>query len=151
MKIKAISLWQPWASLVALGAKNVETRKWSTTYRGPLAIHATKTFPDEARRLCHEEPFAGILADHYGPTFTPDDLPRGVIVAVTRLESIVPAPILKPRLSMAERAFGDYGLGRVGWMLKDIVKLDEPVPARGRPGLWGWQVPAGVAELLEGQ
>ena len=35
--MKAISLWQPWASAVALGSKRVETRSWSTSYRGPLA------------------------------------------------------------------------------------------------------------------
>lgn len=41
--MKALSLWQPWASLVAIGAKTIETRSWSTSYRGPLAIHAAKT------------------------------------------------------------------------------------------------------------
>lgn len=40
--LKALSLWQPWASLVAEGVKTIETRHWSTRYRGPLAIHATK-------------------------------------------------------------------------------------------------------------
>lgn len=43
--MKALTLWQPWASLVALGVKTVETRSWSTPYRGPLAIHAAAT-PD---------------------------------------------------------------------------------------------------------
>lgn len=41
--MKALTLWQPWASLVALGVKTIETRSWSTSYRGPLAIHAAKT------------------------------------------------------------------------------------------------------------
>lgn len=41
--MKAISLWQPWASLIAHGVKTIETRSWSTPYRGPLAIHAAKT------------------------------------------------------------------------------------------------------------
>ena len=40
--MKALSLWQPWASLVALRVKTIETRSWSTSYRGPLAIHAAK-------------------------------------------------------------------------------------------------------------
>src|SRR5262245_33853273 len=40
--MRALSLWQPWASAIALGAKRVETRDWSTRYRGPLAIHAAK-------------------------------------------------------------------------------------------------------------
>jgi hypothetical protein len=35
---KAISLKQPWANLVAAGKKTIETRKWSTKYRGDLII-----------------------------------------------------------------------------------------------------------------
>jgi hypothetical protein len=46
MAVKAITLQQPWASLIALGAKSVETRSWSTAYRGPLAIHAGKKWYD---------------------------------------------------------------------------------------------------------
>lgn len=44
--MKAISLWQPWASLVALGVKTIETRSWSTKYRGPLTIHAAARRPE---------------------------------------------------------------------------------------------------------
>ena len=39
--MKVLTLHQPWASLIALGVKTIETRGWSTTYRGPLAIHAS--------------------------------------------------------------------------------------------------------------
>lgn len=38
--MKVLTLHQPWASLIALGVKSIETRSWSTKYRGPLAIHA---------------------------------------------------------------------------------------------------------------
>lgn len=40
--MKAITLWQPWASLLACGAKKYETRSWPTNYRGTIAIHAAK-------------------------------------------------------------------------------------------------------------
>lgn len=40
--MKALSLWQPWATLIANGAKQIETRSWSTSYRGPILIHAAK-------------------------------------------------------------------------------------------------------------
>ena len=46
--MKAISLWQPWASAIASGSKRIETRSWATNYRGPLLIHA-------ARRCVKEE------------------------------------------------------------------------------------------------
>lgn len=38
--MKAITIWQPWASLIACGVKQYETRSWPTKYRGPIAIHA---------------------------------------------------------------------------------------------------------------
>ena len=39
--MRALSLRQPWASLIADGHKTIETRTWRTRYRGPLAIHAS--------------------------------------------------------------------------------------------------------------
>ncbi len=43
--MKAITIWQPWASLIACGAKKYETRSWATNYRGPIAIHAARLNP----------------------------------------------------------------------------------------------------------
>jgi hypothetical protein len=61
--MKAITLYQPWAMLVALGKKQIETRSWKTDYRGPLAIHVAKKFTKEQHGLCgwFTEPFAGAL------------------------------------------------------------------------------------------
>lgn len=49
--MKALSLWQPWASLMALGVKQNETRSWPTSHRGDLLICAAKRMPtpDEDR------------------------------------------------------------------------------------------------------
>jgi hypothetical protein len=41
---KALTLTEPYASLVARGVKRIETRSWSTSYRGPIAIHAAAGF-----------------------------------------------------------------------------------------------------------
>ena len=38
--MKALTIWQPWASLLVSGQKKYETRSWATDYRGPIAIHA---------------------------------------------------------------------------------------------------------------
>lgn len=45
--MKALSLWQPWASLMAFGEKKIETRCWSTKFRGEMAIHATAKEPPD--------------------------------------------------------------------------------------------------------
>ena len=43
--MKALSLYEPWATLIALGEKRYETRSWTTTYRGPLLICASLKRP----------------------------------------------------------------------------------------------------------
>ncbi len=47
--MKTLTLTQPYASLIAFGAKRIETRTWATTYRGPLAIHAADGLDVAAR------------------------------------------------------------------------------------------------------
>ncbi len=134
--MKALSLTQPWATLVALGAKRYETRGWRTGYRGALAIHATKEFPRWARWHCFEEPFATVLRTHLGGD-DPDTLQHfGVIVAVARLVDIVRTTEVYEDLDKQERAFGDYTPGRYAWRLEDVRGLAEPIPCRGMQGVW---------------
>lgn len=40
--MKALTVWQPWAQLLAMGTKSIETRSWGTRYRGHILIHAAK-------------------------------------------------------------------------------------------------------------
>ena len=159
--MKAITLTQPWASLVAHGFKTIETRSWSTTHRGELAIHAAAGLAPVGgatglMTLCRTSPFRETLLEA-GYLGTPG-LPRGAIVAVVTLVDVVPiAHCLGERpvgrhddegapwmweLTDRERAFGDYSEGRYGWLLADLQCLAEPIPARGGLGLWDWTPPA---------
>ena len=105
--MKFLTIRQPWASLIAVGAKTIETRPFSTTYRGPLAIHAGK-----ARPTFHSLPgFTDVtgepiseghdlawldLSKWPGPDFVYDvgrslvPLPLGAVVAVCDLVDVVP-------------------------------------------------------------
>jgi len=166
--IRALTLTQPWATLVALGAKQIETRSWGTSYRGPLAIHAAKglsgfSSPVYFYRLCSTEPFAAALrAAGYGLeppyaaqlTIDADALPRGAVIAVCRLvdcERIGPACSAVPDHRTPERAFGDYQPGRYMWLLADVQRLPTPIPARGSLGLWNWTPPpALMLEQVQG-
>jgi activating signal cointegrator 1 len=125
--VKALSLWQPWASAIALGRKHIETRHWSTSYRGPIAIHAAKRWtPDE--RDMHEREFkAGRM---------PARLPLGAIVAVARLYAILRTEDLRHALTEDERFWGNYGDGRFGWMLDGIKPLERPLPFKGAQGIF---------------
>lgn len=149
--MKAITLTQPWATLVAIGAKKIETRGWRTRYRGPLAIHAAKGFPKEAQQLAYYvEPFRTVLAQaHCIPTqaygMTPENLPTGCVVATCELVECVLIEDhstdwgLRWPITEQERAFGDYTPGRYAWLLADVQPLATPVPARGALGLWNWE------------
>jgi hypothetical protein len=66
--MKAITIWQPWASLIAIGAKQYETRSWETKYRGPIAIHAAKKDPCKMPILV--EPFETVLKRGAGKSRT---------------------------------------------------------------------------------
>ena len=142
--LKALTLTQPWATLVAIGAKTLETRDWPTKYRGPFAIHAAKGFPLEARSLCRTQPFRDVLAA--GGYASADELPRGAVVAVVNLKSLLmcgPSTARKIRalskrgeLPPREAAFGDFSDGRYGFVLGDVCRMQPPVPARGMLGFW---------------
>lgn len=143
--MKALSLWQPWASLIAIGAKRIETRSWVTAYRGPIAIHAAKRFTKDEVALCFCEPFRSCLVEA-GYT-NPVELPLGCIIAVAKLVEIFPTQNIRDGLSGQERAFGDYTDGRYGWALKDIWAI-KPVPTRGYQQLWDWDE-TGLIEFTE--
>src|SRR5438270_11273502 len=100
----ALSLTQPWATLVVTGAKRVETRSWKTPYRGWLGIHAAKGFPRWARELCSEEPFRSALAAAGIDAWT--DLPVGALLGGVRLLDCVPTTGVElVGISDTERAF----------------------------------------------
>ena len=161
--MRCLTLTQPWATLVAVGAKKIETRGWKTAYRGPLAIHAAKVWPKQARDICRREPFRSVLlAKAVAERF--DELPLGEVVATCRLVSVreitpahanteYAAPLTgwrwtgpgalgeeyEYRITPEERAFGDYSAGRYAWLLADVTALATPAPARGALGLWEWE------------
>ena len=109
--MKALSLTQPWATLVATGAKCVETRSWSTRYRGPLAIHAAKRFPPSARFFASTEHTLGRL---------PRPVPLGAIIAIVDLVDVGRAEEVTLTISALERMYGDYSWGRYAWMLSNV-------------------------------
>ena len=132
--MKALTLWQPWATLVAIGAKRIETRSWSTTYRGPLAIHAARS--KKGHEMYWREPFHNELkAYHY---HAPAELPHGRIIAVCELADILPTAEVRGIVESREMAFGDYADGRFAWRLENVRKLPIEMPVQGHQGLWTW-------------
>ena len=145
MKIKALSLWEPWATLMRTGAKTIETRSWPTSYRGPLLICAAKKYVTKA--MFFHMPLE-ILAAIGAPT-----LPRlhrrlhyGQAVAVVRLVECLPTGSagLRGWPWRDEEAFGDYSPGRWAWCSTNLRRID-PFPVRGSQGLFEVELPPGVS------
>lgn len=152
--MKALTLTQPWATLVAIGAKKIETRSWNTSYRGPLAIHAAKGFPVQAKDFSIMSPCYEVLQG-FGFTRIPDELPLGAVIATCTLVDVhrIDRYDFRPgqrgweierhfwEATEQEKAFGDYSIDRYMWFLSDVVILPEPIPAKGALSLWEWDGP----------
>ncbi len=142
--MKLISTWEPWATLMAIGAKKVETRSWDTSYRGWLAIQASKggLSKRELRETLMQPEFLNALEqEHLMKTIADcmEAFPFGKIVAVVRLHTCWPTHTFKqyyPALATPqELAFGDYTPGRFAWVTDHLIRLPVPIPFKAKQGL----------------
>lgn len=131
--MKAISLWQPWASFMAMGLKRNETRHWATSHRGPLLIHAAKKKPSK-----DELEYFWLLLNRHGYTEgSLYDLPLGAILC--RVDMVDCQQIgheNSPRETELEYHLGNYDHGRYMWMTDNLVKFKEPIPWKGKQGIF---------------
>lgn len=133
--MKAVSLWQFWASAVALGEKRYETRGWATPYRGDLLIHAAKR-PMTKDDLDFFERIGGIEIFGYH-SMNVSSLPYGAALCVVNLVACHPTnKDFRCQLSVQEFNFGNFSDGRFAWEFRDLRPLREPLPLRGQQGLW---------------
>jgi hypothetical protein len=133
--IKAITLHQPWATLVAIRAKHYETRSWPTRHRGPLVIHAAKT--QQHLNVATTAPFAEHLAA--GGYHYPEQLPLGKVVAVCNLVSCVECTRDNSAfLAWPEKTYGDFSPGRFMWGLRDVSMFAETIEVAGQQRIWIW-------------
>lgn len=134
--IPAVTLWQPYACLIEIGAKPYETR----AFRPPakligkrIAIHAA------ARRIRHsdfDDETANAIGDAFGHCLWFDSLPLGVVVCTAILAEAVPADRVKAD------EFGNYAEGRWAWRLDEVRPVKPHVPAKGQQMIgWPWAVP----------
>lgn len=143
MKVQALTLHQPYASLIVEGRKNYETRSW-----GPgkhrlgkrIAIHAGKRYDSVVRNE---------ITIAYGGMYR--SLPYGAIVGYAILENagrvtgfdgcdnamvrwLVPEP--DQFIPPCDRRHGNFDVGRWAWRMTKVEKLDEPIECRGYQGIW---------------
>ncbi len=118
--MKALTIRQPWASLIMAGIKDVENRGWSTGYRGELAIYAGRAV-DRSALAAHA---------HLLSLEAPGDvLPAGGVLGTVQLLDVV----TDHQSPWAEA-------GSWNWILSDPEPFTAPVPAVGRLRLWNWEL-----------
>jgi hypothetical protein len=125
---------------MAAGVTRHETRHWSTTYRGALAIHSAKTLD-----------VAGAPEDLCRAALGRDwrlSVPRGAIVAVGELTACRDACRVRSCLTSADLEAGNFNPGRFAWRVDNLRALKTPIAAVGRQGLWNWTPPADLEVLL---
>lgn len=134
--MKAISLWQPWALAVVLGAKRFETRHWKTGVRGPVLIHAAKRW-------------TSLQSDMLGAFIEADALPANVeihrgkilgrieIIGMKRTEEYeVGEPDRRRIISYQEEILGDWSKGRWAWEFWNPIAFRTAIPFRGSQGFF---------------
>src|SRR5437588_10588621 len=109
--MKAITLMQPWASLVASGDKRIETRRWNTNYRGPLAIHASKAIPDWVEEWMEENPAVQTMLFRAGH-IVGSPLPLGCVVATCQLVGVRSTDHIETSQLGKARILGNFTPGR---------------------------------------
>lgn len=139
--LPTLSLWQPWASLIAAGVKMHETRHWPTRVRGRVAIHAAKRLDldDAPDRLC---------AFALGAGWDRGELPHGAVVAIAELTACMRTEEVADRVERADFEAGNFGPGRFAFRLCDVRPLLQPIPLVGRQGFFGWQPPIDLEQRL---
>src|SRR6476469_5297159 len=149
--MKALTLTQPWASLIAFGEKKIETRSWSIDKPQRIGIHAAKGL---AEPVCNEDglrlwvatpPFSTALGRH--GVAVAEQLPRACVIAAVDVIACIRTDQLEEELqgnpALAhfkegefELEFGDYGFDRWAWLFDNLEVFDPPIPYRGGRKLW---------------
>ncbi|WP_298029295.1 ASCH domain-containing protein [uncultured Dysosmobacter sp.] len=133
--MKAFTVFQPYAFAIVAGLKGYETRPRRTNIRGRVAVHA-------AKRIWSVEDME--ILYHLLPADWPQDF--GAVIGTVEIVDCVPVEEIVDSLTASEKLFGDYSPGRFAWVLKDPVRFEKPIPARGNQGWWNWEEPAEGSE-----
>jgi activating signal cointegrator 1 len=154
--MKAISILQPWASLIVLGHKRIETRSWNTKYRGRLLIHASAKYAHDQHQLALNSPFFQPLKDAGyqffglpgGRNKISTTMPLGAIIGEVELVNTETSEKILANLPKSmywgkenELAFGDYSPNRYGWYVNKPFSYPVTFPAKGKLGIWDYDGP----------
>lgn len=151
--MKALTVWQPWASLIACGAKPFEFRSHRKTHHQVgrrIAIHAAARWPNPSEVAALR---AQLLSENWGDTGLIRDLALECLdahrsvhfpLAAVLCTAVLGVPIrddalaIKLGLPYPVNDSDRHEHSNWGWPLTQIEPLLPPAPARGMQGMWEW-------------
>ena len=147
-QMKAVTLYQPWASAIAYGLKRLETRPWplyESMLNRWLLIHAGKKFDRRLKEMCGHWPYQEVIAEM---GYTVSTLPLGMAVARVKVVKCLPTgsidelSILRDYSdSRWEYDLGDYSPGRFAWLMSDIQLPQKNFELSGFQKVWTADLP----------
>jgi hypothetical protein len=129
-ELTAITLHQPWASLIAAGHKVYETRDWPTTHRGSIAIHAGRKPKSKQELREHDK-----VVTSFDDLLTEECSYSSIIAIAEMTDCILMTEEFISQQTETELRCGGWQVGRYAFKLENVRAI-EPVPATGKQGLW---------------
>ena len=131
---KVLSLKEPFASLILNNKKYIETRSWNTKYRGEIYIHAS--IKEIGKSIDGREELIKLIGNddmHYGKIICKCNLVNCIKMTEEYIEKI-------KNTENQQYICGDYSVGRYAWILEDITPLPEMINAKGKLGIWNYDL-----------
>lgn len=126
--MKVLSIKEPFATLIKDGVKIYETRSWKTKYRGEIYIHASLGLSKSDNVEKANE-------------YLKSEIKPGYILCKCNLVDCIPMTeefIEHINKETNESDYGRYSEGRFAWKMELVEVLDEPIPAKGKLGIWNF-------------
>ena len=125
--MKALTIKQPWASLIIEGYKKYEFRSWKTNYRGKILIQAGLSLEKDMKERFKDYNLEYKLGYIIGEA----EIVDCILVDEEFNESLRNIdPIVYGRSNHVEN---------YAWKLENIKKYDNPIPCKGKLGLWNYE------------
>ena len=122
--MKAITIWEPYASSIAYGIKKYETRTWKTNYRGQIVIHASARKMNKESVALAEK--VGILYPKYSRVVAIADLTD----CIQMTEDFI------TKQNTTEILLGNWHVGNYAWKLENVKIIDSEEIIKGQQGMW---------------
>lgn len=125
--MKAVTIKEPWATLIIEGYKKYEFRSWKINYRGKILIHAGLTLEKDM-----EERFT-----EYNLNYK-----CGYIIGEAKLvDCILVDEKFNEKLKKVNSLVyaKSNHVEKYAWKLENIKKYDKPIPCKGKLGLWNYE------------